>query len=191
MKLTPEWVGTSADADIPIPPNVRRYYIPGTTHGGLNVPAPNTQFNASLAGSLLPPPACPGNNFGTGLLNANPLPHLHTVNALRLHFRNWVMKGVEPPPNRYPTIAAKTLVNASKEAIGFPSLPGLPASVPTVVPPKIKRIIPMLAPKVDADGNELGGVPLVLNDAPLGTYLGWNITAGGGEQCVGAVKTVN
>ena len=37
----------------------------------------------------------------------------------------------------------------------------------------------MLAPRVDADGNELGGVPVVLLEAPLGTYLGWNITAGG------------
>jgi Alpha/beta hydrolase domain len=37
----------------------------------------------------------------------------------------------------------------------------------------------MLAPRVDADGNELGGVPVVLLDAPLGTYLGWNITDGG------------
>jgi hypothetical protein len=37
----------------------------------------------------------------------------------------------------------------------------------------------MLAPRVDADGNELGGVPVVLRDAPLGTYLGWNVTAGG------------
>ena len=37
----------------------------------------------------------------------------------------------------------------------------------------------MLVPRVDADGNELGGVPVVLRDAPLGTYLGWNITAGG------------
>ena len=36
-----------------------------------------------------------------------------------------------------------------------------------------------MAPKVNADGNELGGVPVVLLDAPLGTYLGWNITAGG------------
>jgi hypothetical protein len=34
-------------------------------------------------------------------------------------------------------------------------------------------------PKVDADGNELGGVPVVLRDAPLGTYLGWNIVAAG------------
>ena len=39
----------------------------------------------------------------------------------------------------------------------------------------------MLVPAVDADGNELGGVPTVLRDAPLGTYLGWNITAGPGD----------
>ena len=37
----------------------------------------------------------------------------------------------------------------------------------------------MLAPKVNADGNEIGGVPVVLADAPLGTYLGWNVTADG------------
>ena len=37
----------------------------------------------------------------------------------------------------------------------------------------------MKVPRVDADGNELGGVPVVLRDAPLGTYLGWNVTAGG------------
>jgi len=42
-----------------------------------------------------------------------------------------------------------------------------------------KRAIRMLVPKVDADGNEVGGVPVVLRDAPLGTYLGWNITGGG------------
>ncbi len=36
-------------------------------------------------------------------------------------------------------------------------------------------------PAVDSDGNELGGVPTVLRDAPLGTYLGWNITAGPGD----------
>jgi hypothetical protein len=60
------------------------------------------------------------------------------------------------------------------------------SGVITNVPPAIKRMIPMLAPKVDADGNELGGVPVVLREAPLGTYLGWNITASGffkGMEC--------
>jgi hypothetical protein len=43
-----------------------------------------------------------------------------------------------------------------------------------------------MVPKVDSDGNELGGVPTVLRDAPLGTYLGWNITSAGfhaGQVC--------
>jgi len=47
------------------------------------------------------------------------------------------------------------------------------------VPPTIKRVIKMKVPRVDADGNEMGGVPVVLRDAPLGTYLGWNIVATG------------
>ena len=103
------------------------------------------------------------------------------------------------------------LVDATSEAMGFPALPGLPAHAPTglinpgldynfgpdfnymdgsgvqtVVPPRIKHVIKMKVPKVDADGNELGGVPVVLREAPLGTYLGWNITAGGfrkGQIC--------
>jgi Alpha/beta hydrolase domain len=48
-----------------------------------------------------------------------------------------------------------------------------------VVPPRIRHVIRMTAPRVDADGNERGGVPVVLHGAPLGTYLGWNITAAG------------
>ena len=55
-----------------------------------------------------------------------------------------------------------------------------------IVPPAIKRVLPMKVAEVDSDGNELGGVPVVLRDAPLGTYVGWNITTGGfyaGRQC--------
>jgi hypothetical protein len=148
---------------------------------------------------------CPGNNFGVGVLPANPVPHTQTINALRVHFRNWVMRGTAPPPSRYPTLAQGTLAEANKAAIGFPTLPGLRATVPeadfimpvhdydwgpqfnaqdgsgiaSIAPPRIKQVLKMYAPKVDADGNELGGVPVVLLDAPLGTYLGWNVTAGG------------
>jgi hypothetical protein len=53
---------------------------------------------------------------------------------------------------------------------------GIPVAVPG-----IRSAIRMLVPRVDKDGNELGGVPTVLRDAPLGTYLGWNITAGVGH----------
>jgi hypothetical protein len=34
-------------------------------------------------------------------------------------------------------------------------------------------------PRVDADGNETSGVPSLLHQTPLGTYLGWNVTAEG------------
>ena len=44
------------------------------------------------------------------------------------------------------------------------------------------RVMKMKVHKVDADGNELGGVPVVLRDAPLGTYLGFNIVADGFHQ---------
>jgi hypothetical protein len=54
--------------------------------------------------------------------------------------------------------------------------------VPTNIPPPIKQVIRMLVPQTDADGNELGGVPVVLRAAPLGTYVGWNVTAAGFHQ---------
>jgi hypothetical protein len=216
LKLTPEWVGTDARTDIPLPHNVRRYYIASSSHGG-----GAGGFDTSLPGVGLPTAGanCPGNNFGTGTLPANPVPHTQTVNAIRVHFRNWVMNGTLPPDSVYPTLNGKKgdgtknstgknvpdLVEANKAAMGFPTIPGLRATVPepdfimpvldydwgpdfnytdasgvpSNAPPPVKQVIKMLAPRVDADGNEVGGVPNVLTDAPLGTYLGWNITAGG------------
>ena len=49
----------------------------------------------------------------------------------------------------------------------------------TRLPPRIVQTIPTYVPTVDADGNETSGVPSVLHQAPLGTYLGWNIAGGG------------
>ena len=205
LKLTPEWVGTDGKADLPLPANVRRYYIASSNHGG-----GAGGFDTSLPGLGLPATGvmCPGNNYGRGVLPANPVPHTQTVNALRVHFRNWVMRGTEPPASRYPTLASGNLALANKAALGFPTLPGLRATAPepdfimpvidydwgpqfnaadgsgiaSNAPPPIRLVLPMLAPRVNADGNELGGLPVVLLDAPLGTYLGWNITAGGFHQ---------
>jgi Alpha/beta hydrolase domain len=232
LKLPIEWVGTDAKFDIPIPANVRRYYIPSTTHGG---------GGGGFSVDTLPPaPNCPGNNYGTGALNGNPVPHTETVNAIRVHFRDWVMAGIAPPASLYPRLNRPVehgddgdddrddhpgqarlppdLVPPTLDAMGFPR--GLPklrdlgphvpeaatingkdevpfinpvldydwgpnfdfsdgSGVPTNFPPPIKQVIKMLVPRVDADGNEVGGVPVVLRDAPLGSYFGWNITAGG------------
>lgn len=202
LKLGPEWVGTEAKEDIPLPDNVRRYYVASSTHGGgaggFDTSLPEVHRKAK-------PVQCPGNNWGEGVLPANPVSHEELWRALTVHLRNWVMKGIAPPPSRFPTLAAGQLVEPHKAAMGFPTLPGLRATlperdfinplldyhwgprfdpndasgVPTLAPPRIRQVLPMLVPKVDADGNEVGGVPNVLLDAPLGTYLGWNVTAGG------------
>src|SRR6266849_5523559 len=34
LKMTTSWVGTDPKNDIPVPDNVRRYYLPSSTHGG-------------------------------------------------------------------------------------------------------------------------------------------------------------
>jgi len=214
QKLTTGWVGTAANNDIPLPKNVRRYYFASSPHGG-----GAGGFNVN-PGTI---PACSSNNYGPGTFSSNPLPQTETVNAIRFHFRNWVMHDILPPDSVYPTLAKKTLVEPSKAAMGFPDIPAVLASAnpdapgldagggpsrfvqammqydwgPSLdysentgfhsfEPPIVKQVIKQVVPRVDADGNEIGGVPVVLLQAPLGTYLGWNVTATGfhkGQVC--------
>ena len=210
LKMTTSWVGTDPKNDIPLPKNVRRYYLPSSTHGGGNGAFNENPTNVGAN--------CPGNNWGMGTLRANPVPATALVNRMRVALREWVMNDTPPPPSRWPLMLGpnkeRNLVEPTKAAMGFPNgVPGIPDSiflpenfvfpvldydwgpdydhseasgVPTNAPPPIKHVIKMLVPRVDADGNEVGGVPTVLRDAPLGTYLGWNITASGfhaGQVC--------
>ncbi len=206
LKMTMEWVGSSANADIALARNVRRYYIPSTTHGG------------GAGGFVHLPPAtgagCPGNNYGTGTLRANPMPSTQMVSVIRSAMRQWLLSGILPPASRYPTIVGGNLVEPSFIGTHFPTgVPGVDynvfkpenfifpvfdydwgpqfnfsdaTGVATNLPPAIKQVIPMKVPRIDADGNEIGGVPTVLNMAPLGTYVGWNSAASGfhrGQVC--------
>ena len=200
LKLSPEWVGTNPKEDIPVPDNVRRYYIGSTMHGG-GVGGFDTSLPAVALAAK--PVECEGNNAGVGAMPTNPMPPTETVNALTVHFRDWVMHNTLPPASRYPTLRERQLAEPTKAAMGFPTIPGLRptapepgfinplldydwgsgfdpndgSGVPSNAVPSIKQVIKSLVPKVDADGNEIGGVPVVLREAPLGTYLGWNIIA--------------
>jgi len=208
LKMTPSWVGTDPKNDIPLPDNVRRYYLPSSTHGGGN--GAMTESPAATGAS------CPGNNWGTGTLRANPVPSTQLVNRMRVALREWVLNGAQPPASVWPRMSGakgeRTLVEST--AFNFPTgIPGIDynvfktenfafpildydwgpdydhfnaSGVPTNMPPPINAVVKIMVPKVDADGNELGGVPTILRDAPLATYLGWNITSAGfhaGQVC--------
>ena len=186
LRMSPGLIGTDAAEDIPLPDNVRRYYYPGTTHGGgrggFRVDSPE----GGAGGCSLP---------------ANPNPEADTTRALTRALIAWVVSNTPPPPSRYPRLDRGELVEPSLAAIGFPSLPGLDVTGSPVnqvfdydfgpgfvkndlsgiisQPPRIVQVIPTFVPRVDADGNETAGVRSVLHQAPLGTYLGWNLTASG------------
>jgi hypothetical protein len=190
-------VGTDNKADLPLPANVRRYYFPGTTHGGDN------------EGGFDPAPA----NAAGCVLAKNPNPETEQMNALRLALAQWVKTGAEPPPSSYPRLADGQLVANTVEAMGWPAIPNAPTPVGMAIglfdydfgdqlsyndfrgvitkqPPAIRKIVPPLMPKLDADGNETAGIPSVLHQAPLGTYTGWNVTADGffkGQPCGGGL----
>src|SRR5712691_5550067 len=66
LKMTTSWVGTDPKNDIPVPDNVRRYYLPSSTHGGGNGVTTQNPSNAVVG--------CPGNNWG--LARRVPVPQL-------------------------------------------------------------------------------------------------------------------
>lgn len=195
--MTVALTGTDGKADLPLPPNVHRYFFPGTTHNG----DPEGGFSAAAQAA----PGC--------VLARNPNPETETVNALQAALVEWVLHGTEPPPSAFPRLADGNLVPNTEDAMGFPSIPGTPSPTGMAVgladydfgpglrlndfsgviarqPPAIRQIIPARMPKVGPDGNETSGVPSVLHQAPLGTYTGWNVVAAGffkGQPCGGGL----
>ena len=195
-KMSPDLIGTDASADIPLPPNVHRYYLPSTTHGG-----GGGGFTYTPASSLPLAPGCTA--------PANPNPETDTLAALETEFIAMLMTNQPMPPNQYPLRRNGTLVPAVQWAIGFPNIPSYPwggtginhpeafdfgpridyynqTGVITREPPGIFAVEPEWVPPVDLDGNETVGVASVLLQAPLATYSGWNTYASGpfqGQQC--------
>jgi hypothetical protein len=182
LRMSANLVGPMADRDIPLPSTVARYFFPGTPHG-------------SGAGGFDGNITKPAKGF---VLPANPNSQAETMRALLVALTDWVTKGIAPPPSAYPRLAEGQLVTPESQAMGFPRIPGLPlpdglinpfynydfgsrfnyrelSGVLTRQPPAIKSVWPQLVPKVNADGNETSGVPSALHQAPLGTYVGWNV----------------
>ncbi len=177
--------GTTGKEDLALPANVRRYYHAGTPHGG------------GPGGFTLGTRSADPNAFAN-----NPNPERETDRALYVALVDWVVKGTPPPPSVYPRVSDGTLVPATSAAMGWPDIPKAPkpdgvinaaldydygpgyryndgSGVMTNVPPPVKRVIPTLVPKVDADGNDTAGIKSLLFSLPLGTYTDWNPIASG------------
>jgi hypothetical protein len=128
------------------------------------------------------------------------MPEQDILRALTQDTIDWVIKGTEMPPSRYPRLADGTLVPETK--LHWPNIPGKPSPVGlvntvidydygpnfvyndmsgyiTTAPIVVKKLIPTYVPQVDQDGNEIAGVEPLLNQLPLGTYTGWNVTTNG------------
>jgi hypothetical protein len=174
-----------------LPDNVRLYHLASTQHGGYS------------AVGVVPPAAAA---VCQQLPNANS--YTYNLRAILVALENWVVHGTTPPASRYPQISTGTLVHASE--VKFPTIPGVSAQlavllntrsdyfrgpqfddanesgIQTVEPPKRVADYTMLAPQVDADGNDIDGVHSLSLMAPLGTYTGWNTRAAGfgqGDAC--------
>lgn len=150
--------------DIQQPENVRVYLASGIEHGN--------------------PEEIPD---GIIVQQHNPLFYGPIIRPLLRSLVAWVEKGVEPPPSRFPSIDAGTLVSPS--AVSFSAVPGMKYKAVindlrlmdhSVVPPKegVKKY-PIFVGKVDSDGNPVDGIFHPLVKAPLGTHLGWNLRARG------------
>lgn len=168
--------------DIALPANVRRYFFPGTTHGG------------GRGGFRI---AADQGAGGVCSLPMNPNPEDDQLRALFVALTDWTVGDVSPPASRYPTLDQGNLVRdlaTTLKPVPWSQGPkpyGL--SNPTLIydygsrfdyramtgvidklPPRVIGSTPAVVPQIDGDGNEVGGVASVLATAPLGSYLSWN-----------------
>ena len=146
---------TSLDGreDVEDAPNVRVFMLAGTRHG---------------AGSF--PPADSGGQF-----KENTNDYRWAQRGLLAALDAWVRQGTPPPESRHPRLSDLTLV--AHEDWKFPPIPGV--QWPTNVPggyradvPGPYSALPFLVSRVDADGNDLGGIRLPEQAVPLATLTG-------------------
>src|SRR4051812_348126 len=156
-------VHTSPDGttDLPLPDNVRVYFIAGTQHSP-------SRFPAAISNGQQPD---------------NPIDYWWTMRALLLAMHKWVKEGAPPPPSAYPRLQDRTLVPAA--SIAFPAIPGVASPRALTAGARVGNPylpgpsgagapLPLLVPAVDEDGNDRAGIRLPEIAVPVGTYTGWN-----------------
>ncbi|MBM3779032.1 MAG: hypothetical protein FJW23_12505 [Acidimicrobiia bacterium] len=162
---------------IELPDNVRAYLVSGTQHGGgggVHVATPTR---------------------GRCEFLSNPLALDQIRAALSVALHEWVARGTQPPPSRFPTVANGGLTPAT--ALDFPDIPGVTYAGTLnelhlldhrALPPGRGGAYLVLVGRVNADGNMVDGVRHPNLAAPIGTHTGWNLRTAGfapGALCGG------
>jgi hypothetical protein len=94
----------------------------------------------------------------------------------------WVSEGIEPPKSVVPRLSEGTLTNIRE--LSFPMVPGVPSPSGIFAGVRVANpllpdgagaghALPLIVPKVDKDGHDLGGIRMPEVAVPLGTALGW------------------
>jgi hypothetical protein len=126
----------------------------------------------------------------------NPLAPNQLLRALLLDLDDWVSSGREPPHNRIPRLADKTLAPALPQSgMGFPKIPGVVYNgihhtgdlldfgpqfddgILSILPPDVSEPYKVYVPKTDTDGNDIAGIRTPDVAVPLATYTGWALRA--------------
>ena len=154
-----------AGRDVPLPDDVRAYLMSSTQHVASGTPA-----------------------TGICQLPNNPARQTSTYRALMTRLIAWARDGQPPPPSRFPSVAAGTLVQPQRTAMGFPDLGALGLTLPvelndlnpvdhSVTPARIDtgRRYMVFVPKTDADGHDVAGIRGPDIDAPLATHTGFGL----------------
>jgi hypothetical protein len=166
------YVSIDGKTELPLDPSARLYFFAGTPHG---------------SGAFPPQKTVRGTTYDNDVNFAWAGPGLR---ALLLDLDAWVASGTAPPPSVYPHLAHDLVPRA---AVAFPAIPGVafPAYAPLTwrmnfgprfaslgiaddEPPQLGAPYDTLVPRVDADGNDVGGIALPFLAVPVGTYTGWN-----------------
>jgi hypothetical protein len=160
--------------DMPISDQVRIYMYTGLQH--TVGPFPPEKGTADMLGQQ----------------PQTPLPINFFWRSMIANMDAWVRSNTPPPASKYPKLADGNLVSLKK--FKFPAIPGVnrptnmvearpldfgpnwrSTGILTVQPPKVGKPYPALVPRVDADGNDRGGIQLPAITLPLATYTGWNL----------------
>lgn len=163
--------------DLLVPPNERVYHLAGGQH----VPGPF-------------PPVETSRHPGSRAYRSEPLDYRLPLRALLVSLIEWVRHGTEPPPSVYPRIDRGQLVPLDRfrlpviADLGRPTVvhqpdrldfgPRWSQGIADQEPPGVGAPFPVLVPQVDSLANEVGGVRSVEIEAPLASYLPWNLRWG-------------